>query len=68
LQNDYGFYVEQQIIGRKRTAQLQMHVHLSNFALEHGKNHSLLVIYYAGHGWRNIVRSRHNPGSFDLCP
>jgi hypothetical protein len=68
LQDDYGFYVEQQVIECERNAQLQMHSYLSKFAMEHGKKHALLIIYYAGHGWHSSVRKHSHPGSFDLAP
>ncbi|KAF2682956.1 hypothetical protein K458DRAFT_48872 [Lentithecium fluviatile CBS 122367] len=45
-----------------------MHAHLSNFSVNYGKDHALLIVYYAGHGWHSCDRSRENPGRFDLHP
>jgi hypothetical protein len=68
FQKDYGFHVEQKVLTSDQSAQLQMQAHLSSFALDHGKNHALLIVYYAGHGWRSHDRTRDNPGRFDLHP
>lgn len=68
LGKDYGFDVQQQLIKSGKSAQLQMTNHLSSFALEHGKEHALLIVYYGGHGWHSGDRRRDNPGRFDLCP
>ncbi|KAF1850162.1 uncharacterized protein K460DRAFT_11379 [Cucurbitaria berberidis CBS 394.84] len=68
FRKDYGFHVQQQLIKSNKNAHLQMVNHLSNFTLEHGKEHALLIVYYAGHGWRSSDRRRDNPGSFDLHP
>jgi hypothetical protein len=68
FQQDYGFHVEQQVIDGERNSQLQMHTHLANFAMKYGKNHALLIIYYAGHGWRSSVRKESHLRSFDLAP
>lgn len=64
----YGFNVQQQHIKSKSTAQLQMFRHLAEFTLEHGKEHALLIVYYAGHGWHSSEPHRTIPGSFDLHP
>jgi hypothetical protein len=51
-----------------QNAMLQMNNHLSKFALEHGKERGLIIVYYAGHGWHSNDARRDNPGRFDLYP
>ncbi|KAF1963710.1 hypothetical protein CC80DRAFT_487043 [Byssothecium circinans] len=53
LVNDYNFEVENQVITAGQSPQLQVNKYLSVFACEHAKEHALLIIYYAGHGWRS---------------
>ncbi|KAH8726017.1 hypothetical protein GQ44DRAFT_795340 [Phaeosphaeriaceae sp. PMI808] len=68
FRKDYGFHVEQQLIKSDKSAQVQMSYYLSNLTYHHGHEHALLIVYYAGHGWRSSDERRLNPGRFDFLP
>ncbi|KAI9685827.1 MAG: Phosphatidylinositol-4-phosphate 5-kinase [Bathelium mastoideum] len=52
----YGFEVKQEQLNDKKRAQIQMNKHLANFVdeFEDQGNSTLLIIYYAGHGWAHV--------------
>ncbi|KAI9662501.1 MAG: Phosphatidylinositol-4-phosphate 5-kinase [Bathelium mastoideum] len=52
----YGFEVRQEKLNNKKRAQIQMNKHLANFVdeFEDQSNSTLLIIYYAGHGWAHV--------------
>ncbi|KAF2640120.1 hypothetical protein P280DRAFT_549930 [Massarina eburnea CBS 473.64] len=51
--DDYSFEVENKVMSKSLPAQLQAYSILSTFAMKHDREHALLIIYYAGHGWRS---------------
>jgi hypothetical protein len=50
---EYGFDVKQHTItyDEEETPQLQVNHYVHNFVYEYRKSHTLLIIYYAGHGY-----------------
>lgn len=63
----YKFEVKRGILKEQRP-QKQVNFHLAGFVNEHDKEHALLIIYYAGHGWsdgqelRLTPKTSHSPG------
>ena len=49
-ENDYHFIVEKVSIGNK-LPQVEMSMHLSKFIFDYSDKSTLLIVYYAGHGW-----------------
>ena len=50
LEKHYHFTVEKVSIGNK-FPQVEMTLHLSKFILDYSDKSTLLIVYYAGHGW-----------------
>jgi len=50
FEESYNFIVDKVIIGNK-LPQIEMSMHLSKFILEYSDKSTLLIVYYAGHGW-----------------
>lgn len=46
----YRFGVTEKRLNTQKSAQLQIHRHLANFVYDEDDEHTLLIIYYAGHG------------------
>ena len=42
--------VKSQLVGGKRSPQIQVQKILADFVFEHDDEHTLLIVYYAGHG------------------
>jgi hypothetical protein len=51
LRETYKFEVVERLLNHKKRAQTQVNQHLANFVADHDDKHTLLIIYYAGHGW-----------------
>lgn len=53
FENTYGYEVERGLLNVKRSPQTQVNRHLATFVDDHNTEHTLLIIYYAGHGWHD---------------
>jgi hypothetical protein len=51
LQNTYNFSVQTSLMNTAKPPQQQAFQHLANFVVAHDKPRTLLIIYYAGHGY-----------------
>jgi hypothetical protein len=51
LQEEYKFKVETSLMNTDKPPQQQAFQHLSKFVADHDKPRTLLIIYYAGHGY-----------------
>lgn len=51
FKTDYGFHVEKKKINNTENSQWDLIAHLSAFFRNHDSEQTLLIIYYAGHGW-----------------
>jgi hypothetical protein len=47
----YNFEVQKTQLHTRKKPQHQMTAALANFVRDHDDKHTLLIIYYAGHGW-----------------
>lgn len=47
---EYGFHVDKAPL-ETDNAQKEMKFYLAKFLMEHDRKNTLLIIYYAGHGW-----------------
>jgi hypothetical protein len=65
FRDDYLFEVEQQVLG-ERNPQHQMNLFLSNFLYNHDDPGTLLIIYYAGHGWSHWNKGTDKGREFTL--
>lgn len=69
LRDEYQFDVSNEVIERKyrNDAHGRAMQHLSNFRMKHtDKKHSLLIVYYGGHGWRSNEWERKQKRGFNL--
>lgn len=48
---DYGFAVEQEVLDSSGKPQIDIVAILGNFVRKYDKKGTLLILYYAGHGW-----------------
>jgi len=51
FEKDYGFVVERELILRENP-QRQIRKRLLAFLGDHDEEGTLLIVYYAGHGWK----------------
>jgi hypothetical protein len=51
FRDDYGFEVFQHVLDSKDNPRRRLNKYLSNFIDEYDKDETLLILYYAGHGW-----------------
>ena len=51
FENVYNFEVRKSQLDTQKKPQHQMTAALANFVRDHDEKHTLLIIYYAGHGW-----------------
>ena len=64
LTSDYDFTVHNERLHIEASPQLQASYHVSNFVMHNDNERTLLVIYYAGHGWYNHQTA---PGDIKLA-
>lgn len=55
LQEKYNFVVESHLMHTRTAPQRQAFKHLSNFVDTHDNFQTLLVVYYAGHGYQSLT-------------
>lgn len=59
LQEIYNFVVESHLMHTRTAPQRQAFKHLSNFVDTHDNPQTLLVVYYAGHGYQSLTGPGH---------
>lgn len=62
----YGFEVFARKINSKKSPEKWLTNYLSNFVCDHDHEDTLLIIYYAGHGWSKSVRTGEGPSSLEF--
>lgn len=58
--------MERKIISSKHSPEKWLTNYLSNFVCTHDEKNTLLIIYYAGHGWSNSVGNGDGPPSLEF--
>jgi hypothetical protein len=58
LKDVFGFTVETKLLDHKQKPQLQMNKHISGFICDYDDDNTLLIIYYAGHGYSALDPER----------
>jgi hypothetical protein len=64
LEKEYKFLVVEILLDKTGGPQKQLNKHLASFVHDHDDEDTLLVIYYAGHGWRK--KNKDNEKEFYL--
>lgn len=52
----YCFETTTKRLNHERRAQMQMNLHLAEFLYEYDDPHTLIIIYYAGHGFSDMSK------------
>lgn len=55
FENKYGYKVIRHRINSRKNPKKWLNKYLSNFVCKYDKEDTLLIIYYAGHGWSKLV-------------
>lgn len=59
LREEYNFVVESHLMHTRTAPQKQAFKHLSNFVDAHDDPQTLLIVYYAGHGYQSLTQPGH---------
>ena len=65
FENDFHFETRKEVLAAGKNPQLELNAKLSNFILEFDDEHTLCIIYYAGHGWEQ--RGGENGSEFRMA-
>lgn len=66
LEKTYQFTVVEALLDKTGGHQKQLNAHFASFVNEHDTKDTLLLIYYAGHGWRKKNKDDENINDFFL--
>jgi hypothetical protein len=57
FESDYNFEVIRHVIDSTSMPEAALNYYLASFVHEYNKEGTLLIVYYAGHGWSNTVNN-----------